>query len=114
MSQFGYLYIVRFMQELVITIFIVIWIAVVAAFVMYMHVVVTMKDKYYSLWNNLFSGGVSNTKFWKWLSQGDFSEIDDTSFKKQLFITTRLWWFATVTIGVSILCGVIFVVWRIT
>ena len=102
------------MQELIITIFIVIFVATIAAILMYMHVVVTMKDKYYSLWNDLFSGGVSNTKFWKWLSQGKFSEINDTTFKKQLFITSRLWWFCTSAIGISILCGVFFMVWKIS
>ena len=102
------------MQELIITIFVVVGIVTIAAILMYMHVTVTMKDKYPPLWNELFSSGKSNIKFWKWLSQGNYSEITDISFKKQLFITNRLWWFSTTAIGITILCGVIFTIWKVS
>ena len=99
---------------LIIVIFITIGFAAVSAIVMYWHVAVTMKDKYRPLWEELFSGGTSNIKFWKWLSQNNYSEINDISFRKQLLITNRLWWFATSAIGVCILIGVIFVIWNMT
>ena len=102
------------MQELIITLFVIIWLAVILAFMMHLHVYVTLKEQYRQLWEELFSGGASNIKYWKWLGKNEYSEIDDLSFRKQLTFTNRIWWFITIAVGTSLLLGIVAVIWTKT
>lgn len=79
---------------------------------LYVYAYFTLRRSYPELWAHLFSWGFANIRFWKWVSDNKYAEIDDASFRSKLILLNRLSWLLISATGIAVTASFVLAVWK--